>query len=74
MPCRRIGPVLPVVGRAVDGAVGEGPVARVVAAVVPTPDERVVGSMVVSLMCRSRTDEPNKIRKEKINGRKRNVI
>ena len=39
--------MLPVAGRAVDGAVGEGPVARVVAEVAPTPDERVVGSMVV---------------------------
>lgn len=47
MPCRRNGPVLPVVVRAVEGAVGEGPVARVVAEVAPTPDERVVGSMVV---------------------------
>ena len=43
--------MLPVVGRAVEGAVGEGPVARVVVAaaaeVVPTPDERAVGSIVV---------------------------
>ena len=38
--------MLPVVGRAVEGAVGEGPVARVVV-VVPTPDERAVGSIVV---------------------------
>ena len=48
MPCRRNGLVLPVAGRAVVGAVGEGLVARVVVAeVAPTPDERVVGSMVV---------------------------
>lgn len=40
--------MLPVVGRGVDGAVGEEPVVRVVAVVqvVPTPDERVGGSMI----------------------------
>ena len=44
MPCRRIGPVVPVAvaGREVDGAVEEGPVVPVVV-VVPTPDERAVG-------------------------------
>ena len=75
--------MLPVVGRAVEGAVEEGPVARVVVAaaeVVPTPDERAVGSIVVIagmflFGCESDSEPMRRQHlqesKRRINGRKR---